>query len=396
MNPRIYLLPLGAFAIGTGNFVFVGVLDELAAGVGVRVSTAGQLTTVFAVAYAISAPLLVATTARLPRRPVLLVALALFATANLLLAMAPPFPAMLALRVLAAFGAALYMPVAMGIAVELVRPDERGRAMAIVLFGLTFAFLMGIPMGTWIGSTFGWESTFAFAAGIGGLSLCAIAPILPRIPGTGSRGLSGIAVVLRPRVAALLAVSTLAFVAVFCINAFIGPVLARATGLGGPGIAALQVLLGVGGLLGVPLGGWLADQRPGPGPALWILAVIAFAQSIFSLLIMVPGWAETTGSVVASGVALTLASGALFALGPVQQQRLIRAADDERDIVLSLNAAALFLGQGVGAGIGGVSIAVLGFGANGLLGAVVALIGVVLLLAAAGRRTAAERAERTG
>ena len=380
MNPRIYLLPLGAFAIGTGNFVFVGVLDALAEGLGIPVSTAGQLTTVFAVAYALSAPLLVAASARLPRRAVLATALALFTVANLLMAVVPAFAPLLGLRVIAAFGAAVYMPVAMGVAVELARPHERGRAMAIVLVGLTCAFLFGIPAGTWIGTLFGWQATFLFAAVIGALSLVVIVPTLPRMPGTGSRGLSGLGVVMRLEVVGLLAVSTLAFVAVFCINAFIGPVLARATGLGGTGIAMLQVLLGLGGVLGVPLGGWLADRGAGSGAAAIILLTIAAAQSVFSLLLLVPGWAETPGSILASGIALTLASGALFALGPIQQQRLILAADDERDIVLSLNAAALFLGQGIGAAIGGLSIVLLGFGANGFVGAVIAVVGTALLL----------------
>ncbi len=391
MNPRIYLLPLGAFAIGTGNFVFVGVLDELAAGLGVTVSAAGQLTTVFAVAYAVSAPLLVALTARLPRRAVLLGALVLFTLSNLLMALIPLFAALLGLRVLAAFAAALYMPVAMGIAVELAQPGARGRAMAVVLFGLTFAFLAGIPIGTWIGTAFGWQATFGFAAAVGAGALLALVPVLPRVPGTTSRGLAGIGVVLHPSVAALLGVSVLAFVAVFCINAFIGPVLARATGLGGTGIGLLQMLLGAGGLLGVPLGGWLADRRTGPGPAIAVLSAIAVAQATFSLLLLVPGWAATTGSVVASGLALTVASGALFALGPVQQQRLLAAAPEERDIVLSLNAAALFLGQGLGAAVGGLSIRWLGFEANGLLGSAIALAGVALLLAALGqqRRTKA-------
>lgn len=386
MNPRIYLLPLGAFAIGTGNFVFVGVLDELAAGLAVSVSAAGQLTTAFAVAYALSAPLLVALTARLPRRAVLVSALVLFTLANVGMALVPTFAPLLLLRIIAAFGAAVYMPVAMGIALELARPTERGRAMAVVLVGLTFAFLLGIPAGTWVGTHFGWQATFAFAAGLGALALVAILPTLPPMPGTTSRGLAGLSVVLRPRVAALLGVSVLAFVAVFCINAFVGPVLARTTGLGGTGIAALQVLLGIGGVLGVPLGGWLADRRPGAGAAIGILLIIAVAQSVFSLLLLVPDWAGTAGAIVASGAALALASGALFALGPIQQQRLLTAAGDERDIVLSLNASALFLGQGLGAALGGLAILLTGFGANGLLGTVVALAGAALLLTVERRR----------
>jgi len=347
------------------------------------------LTTVFAVAYALSAPVLVAVTARLPRRPVLLSALGVFTVANIAMALVPLFPALLALRVLAAGGAALYMPVAMGIAVELARPAERGRAMSIVLLGLTFAFLVGIPAGTWVGTLLGWRASFALAALIAGVALIALSLAIPPVPGTASRGLRGIGIIGRGRVGGLLATTTLAFVAVFCINAFIGPILARATGLGGTGIGALQVALGVGGVIGVPVGGWLADRGSGLAAALGILLTIALVQSVFSLVLIIPGWSATAGSVIACGLALMLASGALFALGPVQQERLISVAGDERDVVLSLNASALFLGQGAGAALGGASIALVGFAGNGLLGSAVALTAIVLLILTRRRRRVA-------
>jgi MFS family permease len=110
MDPRIFLLPLGAFAIGTGNIVFVGVLEPLANDLGVSIATAGQLATAFAVAYALSAPLLVSLTARLPRRPVLTISLLVFALANAGMALAPSFAALVPLRILAAFAAASVVP----------------------------------------------------------------------------------------------------------------------------------------------------------------------------------------------------------------------------------------------------------------------------------------------
>lgn len=379
VTPRIYCLPLGAFAVGTGNFVFVGVLDALAADLGVSVSAAGQLTTVFAVAYALSAPLLVAVTARVPRRVVLLGALGLFTAANATMTAATVFPLLLVMRVVAAAGAALYMPVAMGVAVELVQPAERGRAMSVVLLGLTFAFLLGIPAGTWIGSALGWQATFGFAAIAGAVTVLLLSIAIPALPGTTSRGLRGLGVALHGPIVGLLGVTTLAFVAVFCVNAYVGPILARTTGLGGTGIGLLQMALGVGGVIGVPIGGWLADRRTGTPIALGILVTIAVMQSVFSLLLWVPGWAATPGSIVTTATALTLVSGALFALGPVQQNRLIAAAPEERDIVLSLNASALFLGQGLGAAAGGLAIAATGLAGNGLLGSAIALAGIGLL-----------------
>ncbi|MDX1608527.1 MAG: MFS transporter [Halofilum sp. (in: g-proteobacteria)] len=397
MDPRIFLLPLGAFAVGTGNIVFVGVLEPLANDLGVSIATAGQLATAFAIAYALSAPLLVSLTARLPRRPLLALALLVFTVANAGMALAPDFAALVPLRVLAALATALYMPIAMGTAVTLAGPGYQGRAMAVVLFGLTAAFLGGIPLGTWLGSTAGWRASFGFAAILGLVSLAVIAPALPRLPGTSSRGLRGIAVVLRPAVAGNLAITTLAFVAVFCTNAYIGPIVTRANGFGGAGIAMMQVVLGLGGVLGVPLGGWLADRGASLGLVATMLAAILLAQPVYSLFMLVPGWSATAASVVFVGAAMMIASGALFALGPVQQHRLIGIAPDERDIVLSLNASALFLGQGIGAALGGLSAHHWSLAANGLVGGAVALatIAGIALVAARGRsastRTANER-----
>jgi len=382
VDSRIFLLPLGAFAIGTGNIVFVGVLEPLANDLGVSIAVAGQLATAFAVAYALSAPLLVSLTARLPRRPVLVAALIVFTLANAGMALAPTFAALVPMRIVAAFAAALYMPVAMGVAVTLAGPGQQGRAMAVVLFGLTAAFLGGIPLGTWLGSVSGWRASFGFSAILGLVSLAVIAPVLPRLPGTRSRGLRGIGVIARPAVAGTLVVTALAFVAVFCTNAYIGPILSRAAGLDGKGIALMQVLLGIGGVLGVPLGGLVADRRRSLGVVAAMLGAILLAQPVYSLFMLVPGWSATAASVIFIGVAMVLASAALFALGPIQQDRLIALAPDERDIVLSLNASALFLGQGIGAVVGGLATHYWSLAANGLTGAAVALMAMLGLMLA--------------
>lgn len=396
MNPRVYLLPVGAFALGTGNFVFVGVLDALARDLGIAVSAAGQLTTVFAIAYALSAPLLVAVTTRFPRRRVMILGLALFSGATAAMALAPALGWLLGLRALAAFGAALYMPVAMGAAVALVEPAQRGRAMSVVLLGLTAALLAGIPAGTWIGAALGWRATFVFAALLGVVAIAAIAAWLPALPATASRGLRGIGVIARGAVAGNLAITTLAFVAVFSANAYIGPLVAGATGLDPVGIGAMQVLLGVGSVLGVPLGGWIADRRPTLGVVAAIVAVLVAAQPVYSVLMLVPGWSGTAGSIIATGAAMLLASAVLFALGPIQQQRLIAVAGDERDIVLSLNAAALFLGQGLGAAVGGLATRSFSIAAIGLAGGAVALAGLLPIAALLVRRAAAGTAPGGG
>ena len=241
------------------------------------------------------------------------------------------------------------------------------------IHGVPALLLCGIPLGTWIGSLYGWRASFAFAAGLGALALAAVAPTLPYLPGTRSRGLRGIAVVGRAAVAGHLALTTGAFVAVFCVNAYIGPVLTRAAGLDGAGIAAMQVLLGVGSVLGVPLGGMLADRGSRPGAIVALIAAIVIAQPVYSVFMLVPAWSGTTAAIVCIGLAMITASAVLFALGPILQDRLITLAPEERDVVLSLNASALFLGQGIGAAVGGLTALQWSLAANGLAGGAIAM-----------------------
>ncbi|MFC5661510.1 MFS transporter [Kitasatospora misakiensis] len=150
---RLLLLALGTFAVGTDTMVMAGILGPIADDLGVSVTAAGQLVTVFALGYALLAPPLAALTARWPRRRLLLTALAVFGAANALSALAPSYGTLLATRVLAAAGAALYTPTANAVATTLVTPERRGRALATVLGGMTVATALGVPLGTWIGRT---------------------------------------------------------------------------------------------------------------------------------------------------------------------------------------------------------------------------------------------------
>jgi len=135
---------------------------------------------------------------------------------------------------------------------------------------------------------------------------------------------------------------------------------------------------GVGSFAAMFLGGWIADRRPTLGMAALLVAAIVLAQPVYSLLMLVPGWSATGSAVAAAGAAMVVASAALFALGPLQQERLIGVAPDERDVVLSLNASALFLGQGVGAAIGGVTTRAFGLAANGIAGGLIAVAGLAV------------------
>ncbi|MDC7337413.1 MFS transporter [Streptomyces lydicus] len=145
MRLRLLLLALGTFAVGTDSMVMAGILGLVARDLDVSVPAAGQIVTVFALSYAVLAPVLATAAARWPRRRLLLTALTVFTVANALSAVAPTYPILLATRVLAAAGAALYTPTANAVATTLVPPERRGRALATVLGGMTVATALGVP-----------------------------------------------------------------------------------------------------------------------------------------------------------------------------------------------------------------------------------------------------------
>src|SRR5215467_14611921 len=174
INPRIILLTLGMFALGTDAFIVAGVLPVIARETGVTAGLVGQLVTVFALTYGLGAPVLAATTSRWPRHRVLLGALGLLGLANLASALAPTFPILMLTRILAGCFAATYTPLAFGVGIELAPPAKRGRALALVVSGLNLATVLGAPFGTWIGEQFGWRLSFSLVALLAGAAFLSL------------------------------------------------------------------------------------------------------------------------------------------------------------------------------------------------------------------------------
>ncbi|MER7081185.1 MFS transporter, partial [Saccharopolyspora kobensis] len=164
---RVAVLALGTFAVGTDAFVVAGVLPEIAADLDVGIAQAGQLVTVFAIAYAVLSPVLATLTGAWPRRAVLLTALAVFVLGNIATALAPSYATVLATRVLAAAGASMFTPIAGAAAASLAPEGQRARAISLVVLGLTVSTALGVPLGTLLGSVTSWRGTMWFVAALG-------------------------------------------------------------------------------------------------------------------------------------------------------------------------------------------------------------------------------------
>lgn len=228
MSPRarLLLLALGMFALGTDGYVIAGLLPAIAADLGVSVSAAGQLVIVFSLSYAIGAPILGVATTGLPRRPVLVASLAVFALANFAAAAVGSYAGLLLLRVLAAVAAGTFAPAAAAAAASLALPERRGRALALVGGGITVANAVGVPIGLIIGGTLGWRATFLTVAVIGAVAAIGLAVLLPTIHAPRAPGLRDRLAVVRLRgMPRGMLLSGLWIAGAFALLTYISPVL---------------------------------------------------------------------------------------------------------------------------------------------------------------------------
>jgi MFS transporter, DHA1 family, inner membrane transport protein len=372
---RVPILAAASFATSTQSFVYAGLLNEMAHDLDVAVSQVGQLGTVFALAYGLSAIPLAALCARLPRRRLMVAARGGMALLNLGMALAASYPALLVLRVLCGMMAALIVPSASAAAVTLAPPELRARALALVIGGTTAAFLLGIPLGSVAGATFGWHGAFGLTALLCAASALGIRLALPEIPGEGRAG-GSLAVLRRRGVLPAAGLAYLCFTASFATSAYIGPAVNAVSGLSGGAVGLMQALSGIASLLGLPIGTRLYERSGVHRVWLAPLAIIG-AQGLQAALLL--GFLHGSWLVIpAQGLALLVSSTAIFAMMPVVQSRLITLAPDARGVVLAANASGVSLGQASGAAVGGAAIALAGLPGMSMAGVLVGCCALAL------------------
>ncbi|MFI1584939.1 MFS transporter [Embleya sp. NPDC020630] len=369
---RLLVLALGSFAIGMDGFVFAGILGDIGDDLDVSTGAAGQLVTVFALGYAILAPVLAAATGRWPRRRVLLTAMALFTAGNVVTALAPNYGVALGSRLLAAAGAAMFLPNAAAGAAALVAPERRARALAVLSGGNSASLVLGAPFGTWLGGAQGWHSTMWVIVGLGAVAMLGMAISLGPIPAGPVPGLRDR---LRPltdgRVLLIQSVTFVAFLAAFTAYPYLGDVLAPAGAHHGGPLAWALLVFGFGAVLGTTLAGHTVDRFGADRTA--VLAVtgittalaltIAARHAYPAALAVLVLWGMTGWQIVVS-----------------QQHRLISLDPTNAPVVISLNASAQYLGVSLGGALGGASVGPLGGGGLTALAAGIGLVACILVV----------------
>ncbi|TQS43097.1 MFS transporter [Cryptosporangium phraense] len=344
----VSLLALGTFAMGTDSFVLAGILPQLASGLHTSTASSGQVITAFALTYAVAAPIVATLTARIPRRPLAIGSLSVFALANLAAAAAPSLGLLLVARVVTAVAAAAFTPTASVAAVALAGPSARGRALAVVNGGLAVGTVLGVPVGTAVGQRFGWPASLLFIAAVALVAVAALAGRLPALPLPGAVPMAErLRQLVDPRLLRLVTVNTLATGGGILFYTYIAFVLGSNAHLTGVRLAVALLAWGIGGAIGAFGAGWLAD-RVGPDRTLGLtltimtLDLLAFAfAGHFALVLML---AVTGGA--SSWSLLTPINHALTGLAPRQP-----------GVVISLNASGSYLGQALGAVLGGLALA---------------------------------------
>ncbi|GIG63055.1 MFS transporter [Longispora fulva] len=379
---RILILALGTFAIGTDGFVVAGVLGDISTETHVSVSVAGQLVTMFAWVYAVASPVVAALTGRFPRKTMLIFALVVFTVGNVLAAVAPSYEVLALGRVLAAIGAAAYTPAASVTAIMLAPEAARGRALSVVIGGITVATVLGVPLGTYLGSRTSFHGVFWLVTALGVAALLLIAALLPKVPSPPAVDLkTRLGMLKLPGVRPTLLVNVLAFIGGFTVYTYLQPLLTEITHINGQTLSLMLMTFGVGGAVGNVLGGWLTDRWGAYRTALASLA------TFFLFLALLPVVATT---VAGAAVVIFFWGVTGWLMVAPQQHRLVSLAPKAAPLLLSLNASAMYVGIGSAALVGGTVVKLAGVRYVGIAGAVAGALALVLFLI-----TAAARAKAT-
>ncbi|MPY30866.1 MFS transporter [Streptomyces adustus] len=375
MPLALLALAVGAFGIGTTEFVMMGLLPDVADDLRISIPGAGHLVSAYALGVVVGAPLLAAATARLSRRRVLIALMALFVAGNALSALAPDYDWLLAARFLSGLPHGAFFGVGAVVATGLVAPERKARSVSLMFLGLTVANVAGVPVATLMGQHLGWRATFLGVSAIGLAAIVALALLIPQDrPHTPVAGLRGELAALRSLPVWLALGTTVAgFGALFAAYSYITPMLTDAAGYADSSVTLLLALFGVGATVGNLLGGRLADhamRRTLFGGLASLVAVLA----VFPLL-MRTGWS--------AGLAVVLLGVAAFVTGSPLQLMVMEKASAAPSLASSANQAAFNLANAGGAWIGGLALAA-GFGVTSpaLAGAGLAVLGLAVAAAA--------------
>lgn len=381
----LFALAVGTFGIGTTEFVLMGLLPEVAAGLGVTVSQAGHLISAYALGVVVGAPLLAGAGVAFSRRQVLIALMGTFAVGNLLSALAPEMGSLLLIRFTTGLPHGAFFGAASVAAASMVRREKRATAVSRVFLGLTIANVAGVPLGTLLGQALGWRATFAAVGVVGLLAVAAVRAYVPDAAATGGGRAalrSEVGALRHPQVLLSLGAVVFGFGAMFACYSYVTPMLTQVGGFSPATVTLLLAVVGLGMTAGSVLGGHLSDRAP-----LKTLCGCLIALAV--VLVTFPLTISTPALAVASLFGAGMFS---LALGPAIQTRIMDIVGDAPTMASAAIQSASNVANSLGAWLGGIVIAA-GFGllAPSLVGAILAVAGLVVLLVSGGLQVQTRR-----
>lgn len=374
-------LGLGGFAIGTGEFVIMGLLPEVAHDTGVSIATAGHLISAYALGVVLGAPLLAVIAAGWPRRMLLVGLAGFYAFASFAVALMPNYWTIAVARFASGFPHGTYFGVASLVAATLAPPGRRGQAVGFIMLGLSIAILAGAPLATWLGQQFGWRMAYAFVGTCALLAALLIRGWVPwSAPATNTSPMRELGALARPQVWLTLGIVAIGFGGMFCVFSYIKPTLVQVTGLDMAQIPLAMALFGLGSVGGNLVGARLADR--------------ALMKTIGGLMVYSAVLLACFGSLVQylpTALAGVFLLGGVSALAPAMQIRLMDVAGDAQTLAAALNHSAFNFANAMGALLGGTLVAAgMSWTSLGTVGALLPIGGLLIVAAslAQQRRTA--------
>ena len=347
LNFRVYILAIAAFVVGTVELIIGGTLDLVANDLGVSISAAGQLITIFSVVFALSGPVLLAVTGKFERKTLYVGALSIFLIGNIISAFSVNYGMLMFSRVICAASGSLIIALSVTLASSVVEPHFRARAIGIIFMGISGSLVLGVPLGLVLGNAYGWRAPFVLISVLTVMAIACISLFLTKVPPTSVLSIKEQLATLKDKNCKCTVNIIFVLTGHLTLYAYLTPFLKDVMNVEANWISVFYFIFGIAAVIGGGFGGWLADKWGSKKSIISI--IIVFACAIFILPLM-------TFSFPLFIIMMGLWSMLSWAISPAQQNYLIEIAPESAGIQQGLNNSALHLGIALGSTVGGVVI----------------------------------------
>jgi len=345
---KVYILAIVSFLVGTSEYILSGILDKVSLSLGVSITAAGQLITVFSLVYALATPILMAVTASMDRRKLIIMGLGLFVIANILAVLLPGYELFVVARIIMAMGAGVVVVTALNIAAKIAPEGKQASAIATVVMGFTASLIVGVPLGRVAADTLGWKSVFGGIALLGIIAIVILSFAIPRVKGDAPIPLrQQLSLLKKPKVALGLAITFFWLGGYSVTYTYLSPYLLEVSGISDKYLSGALLIFGIASMIGSKIGG-LSTDRWGVHPTLFSGLILHIVMLIILSLV--------TNTFIGVMVVLLLWSFSAWSSGPTQQYHLTTIEPAASGVMLGLNQSMMQLSMAAGAGIGGVAI----------------------------------------